>query len=96
MAAEERERLLQAWRWHELQLRINTAAPSSRHISTAWWGNYEELPGPNLPISCGFQVRRASKCTHYRPTHADAVFRSLFILFWLAKLTQTVSIRLLC
>lgn len=56
VSAEGRALLLKAWRWHEIQLRINTAAPSSTLISTEWWADYEELIGPNVPITCGFQV----------------------------------------
>ncbi|KAK9787020.1 hypothetical protein WJX73_008755, partial [Symbiochloris irregularis] len=60
LSPEGRDMLLKAWRWHELQLRINTAAPASTAISTEWWADYEELTGPNVPITCGFQVPRSS------------------------------------
>ncbi|KAK9795873.1 hypothetical protein WJX73_003247 [Symbiochloris irregularis] len=56
LSPEGRDMLLKAWRWHELQLRINTAAPASTAISTEWWADYEELTGPNVPITCGFQA----------------------------------------
>ena len=47
---------LQAWRWHELQLRINTAAPCTRAIGVRWWDQYYELPGANWPFRGGMQV----------------------------------------
>ena len=53
---EASEQELHAFRWHELQLRLNTGAPCSRAISSRWWNDYHELDGPNWALPGGFQV----------------------------------------
>ena len=44
-------------------MRINTAAPCTRAVSTQWWGDYHELEGANWPFPGGMQACLKLLCT---------------------------------
>lgn len=54
---EERAILAQAFCWRELLQRGIDGCDATANMSPPCLALYDELPGPNLPLPCGYSVR---------------------------------------
>lgn len=57
-AQEHGEVFAEVWWWRELMQRLMDGCATTDHMLAAGLSAYEELPGPNVPVTSGYQVRR--------------------------------------
>ena len=55
--AEEKAILAQAFHWRDLLQRGIDGCDTTADMSPECLALYEELPGPNLPLPCGYSVQ---------------------------------------
>ena len=60
LAGEDLRLARSAWRWRELLQRAMDGSHASHAQSAAGLAAYADLPGPFLPLPCGFQVSAAA------------------------------------
>ncbi len=46
----------EVWWWRELMQRLMDGCATTGHMLAAGLAAYEELPGPNVPVTSGYQV----------------------------------------
>lgn len=59
---EERRILAQAFHWRELLARGIDGCDRVSNMSPECLSEYEELPGPNMPLPCGYSVSALLCC----------------------------------
>lgn len=54
---EHGEVFAEVWWWRELMQRLMDGCATTDHMLAAGLSAYEELPGPNVPVTSGYQVQ---------------------------------------
>lgn len=57
MPGEDGQVFAEVWWWRELMQRLMDGCATTDHMLAAGLAAYEELPGPNVPVTSGYQVQ---------------------------------------